>query len=218
MKTVLGPNRTDKSRHFALLHLLMIIDLLILKFISLCSILFGVSIQQAAWRLIRGIMPILWESYPDARLWIVGQQPGAKLKAQSDGERIVVTGRVEDVRPYLSGASVGCVPLSAGSGTKYKVLEALSAGMPLVCTPLAIEGLELEDGKHLLLGNDDKELASALMRLLEQPDLGKEITCQGNEWVQQRYSWDVILPRMDGWLDALKAMPFRRDGSEGGFA
>jgi len=171
--------------------------------------------QQAAWRLIRGIMPILWESYPDTRLWIVGQQPGAKLKAQSDGERIVVTGRVEDVRPYLAGASAGCVPLSAGSGTKYKVLEALSAGMPLVCTPLAIEGLELEDGKHLLLGNDDKELATALMRLLEQPDLVKEITSQGNEWVKQRYAWDAILPRMDGWLDALKAMPLHRGGNGG---
>jgi len=165
--------------------------------------------QQAAWRLIRGIMPVLWERYPDARLWIVGQQPGKKLKAQSDGERIVVTGRVEDVRPYLARASAGCVPLSAGSGTKYKVLEALSAGMPLVCTTLAIEGLELEDGKHLLLGDNDEELASALMRLLEQRDLVKELTRQGHEWVKRRYPWDAILSRMDGWLDALKSMPLR---------
>jgi glycosyltransferase involved in cell wall biosynthesis/GT2 family glycosyltransferase len=170
--------------------------------------------QQAAWRLIRGIMPIVWKKYPEARLWIVGQQPGPKLEAQSDGKRIVVTGRVEDIRPYLAGASVGCVPLSAGSGTKYKVLEALSVGMSLVCTPLSIEGLELEDGKHLLLGDDDKELAAALMRLLEQPELVKEITGQGNDWVKQRYAWDVILPRMDGWLDALRAMPLRRDGSK----
>ncbi len=174
--------------------------------------------QQAAWRLIRGIMPIVWKKYPEARLWIVGQQPGPKLEAQSDGKRIVVTGRVEDIRPYLAGASVGCVPLLAGSGTKYKVLEALSAGMPLVCTPLSIEGLELEDGKHLLLGDDDKELAAALMRLLEKPELIKEITRQGNEWVKQRYAWDVILPRMDSWLDALRAMPLRRDGSGGGVA
>ena len=174
--------------------------------------------QQAAWRLIRGIMPIVWKKYPEARLWIVGQQPGPELEAQSDGQRIVVTGRVDDIRPYLASASVGCVPLSAGSGTKYKVLEALSAGMPLVCTPLSIEGLELEEGKHLLLGNDDEEVASALMRLLEQPDLVKEITRQGNEWVKQRYAWDVILPRMDGWLDALRAMPLRRDGSGGGVA
>jgi glycosyltransferase involved in cell wall biosynthesis len=90
--------------------------------------------------------------------------------------------------------------------------------MPLVCTPLSIEGLELEDGKHLLLGDDDKELAAALMRLLEQPELVKEITGQGNDWVKQRYAWDAILPRMDGWLDALRAMPLRRDGSGGGFA
>ena len=73
-------------------------------------------------------MPIVWKKYPEARLWIVGQQPGPKLEAQSDGKRIVVTGRVEDIRPYLAGASAGCVPLSAGSGTKYKVLEALSGG------------------------------------------------------------------------------------------
>lgn len=172
--------------------------------------------QQAAWRLIRGIMPIVWTKYPEARLWIVGQQPGLELEAQSNGQRIVVTGRVEDIRPYLAGASVGCVPLSAGSGTKYKVLEALSAGVPLVCTPLSIEGLELEDGKHLLLGDDDEELAEALMRLLEQPDLVKEITGHGNDWVKQRYAWDVILPRMDGWLDAMRAMPFRRNGSKGG--
>jgi glycosyltransferase involved in cell wall biosynthesis len=130
----------------------------------------------------------------------------------------VVTGRVEDIRPYLAGASVGCVPLSAGSGTKYKVLEALSVGMSLVCTPLSIEGLELEDGKHLLLGDDDEELAAALMRLLEQPELVKEITGQGNDWVKQRYAWDVILPRMDGWLDTLAAMPRRQNGSGEGYA
>lgn len=163
--------------------------------------------QQAAWRLIRGIMPIVWEKFPNARLWIVGQQPGAKLASQSDGERIVVTGRVEDVRPYLAGASAGCVPLSAGSGTKYKVLEAMSAGMPLVCTPLAAEGLELEDGKHLLLGDEDKNLASGLMRLLQDPVLVKKIAQQGREWVKARYAWDVILPRMDPWLDSLKSMP-----------
>ena len=71
--------------------------------------------------------------------------------------------------------------------------EALSADMPLVYTPLSIEGLELENEKHLLLGDEDEELASALMRLLEQSHLVKEITRQGHEWVQQRYAWDVIL-------------------------
>ena len=66
------------------------------------------------------------------------------------------------------------------------------------------------------MGNDDEELASTLMRLLEQPELVKELTRQGNEWVKQRYAWDAILLRMNGWLDTLAAMPRRQNGSAGG--
>ncbi len=66
------------------------------------------------------------------------------------------------------------------------------------------------------MGNDDEELASTLMRLLEQPELVKEITGQGNDWVKQRYAWDAILPRMDGWLDMLSGMPRRQNGNGGG--
>ncbi len=68
------------------------------------------------------------------------------------------------------------------------------------------------------MGNDDEELASTLMRLLEQPELVKDLTRQGNDWVKQRYAWDAILPRMDGWLDMLSDMPRRQNGSGGGSA
>src|SRR6202007_1921099 len=125
--------------------------------------------QQAAWRLIRQIMPIVRQRYPHACLWVVGQRPDAALLAESDGIRVVVTGKVDDVRPYLAQASVACVPLISGSGTKYKVLEALSAGVPMVCSPLAIEGLELEDGRHVLLGRSDAEMAAAIAQLLDNP-------------------------------------------------
>jgi glycosyltransferase involved in cell wall biosynthesis len=165
--------------------------------------------EQAAWRLIRRIMPLLRRTHPAARLTIVGQQPTPLLAAQSDGKATVVAGRVKDVRPFLAEASVGCVPLLAGSGTKYKVLEALSAGLPLVCSPVALEGLDLAPGQHLLVAESDADIASALARLLDDRGLSTRLAGQGRARIEARYAWEANLPRLDGWLDALAALPPR---------
>jgi glycosyltransferase involved in cell wall biosynthesis len=165
--------------------------------------------QQAAWRLIRQIMPLVRQRYPNASLWIVGQSPDAALLEESDGTRVVVTGKVDDVRPYLAHASLACVPLISGSGTKYKVLEALSAGVPMVCSPLAIEGLDIEVDKHVLVGQSDAELAAAIVRLLDDPDLAVNLARQGRELVERHYTWDVNLARLDDWLDEIIALPRR---------
>ena len=156
-------------------------------------------------------MPLVRRSHPDARLSIVGQQPGRALSAQADGRTTIVAGRVADVRPYLAEASLGCVPLLAGSGTKYKVLEALSAGVPLVCSPVAVEGLDLRAGQHLLLGESDEEIAAAIVRLLGEPQLAATLARQGRMHVQQRYAWEANLPRLDGWLPELARLPPRVD-------
>ncbi|RUT07599.1 hypothetical protein DSM106972_018590 [Dulcicalothrix desertica PCC 7102] len=163
--------------------------------------------QQAAWRLIRQIMPLVRKQYPNARLWIVGQYPDTQLIAQHDGRKIIVTGKVEDVRPYLAQASVLCVPLISGSGTKYKILEALSAGVPTVCTPLAQEGLNLEDGKEILVGKTDQELAARVIRLLNNPELAATLASSGRQVVEQQYTWDSNLKKIDDWLEFLKTIP-----------
>jgi glycosyltransferase involved in cell wall biosynthesis len=164
---------------------------------------------QAAIRLVRDVMPAVWGARPDAQVVIVGDGPPPEVQAEARPDRVMVTGRVPDVRPYLAGAWVGCVPLLAGSGTKYKVLEALSAGVPLVCSPLAAEGLELEADRDLALGATDGELARAVLRLLEHPDAAREMARRGRRRVEERYAWDVNLPRLSGWLDWLKREPPR---------
>ena len=175
-----------------------------------------VSNQQAAWRLIQRIMPLVWQRYPDACLSIVGQEPEPALCAQSDGQWIVVTGRVDDVRPYLANASVACVPLISGSGTKYKVLEALSAGVPVVCSPLAVEGLNLENGQHVLLGQSDAELAAAIMWLIEAPELAAGLARRGRALVERQYAWDVNLVCLDDWLAMLASLPRRNESKTPG--
>jgi glycosyltransferase involved in cell wall biosynthesis len=164
---------------------------------------------QAALRLLRRIMPRVWAALPDAEVVVLGAGPPPELVAEGRGDRVRVTGRVDDVRPYLAEARVGCFPLLAGSGTKYKVLEALSAGLPLVCSPLAAEGLELEHETHLLVAERDEEIAAGLVRLIGDAALGRRLAGRGRAQVERRYAWSVNLPRIGAWLDWLREAPAR---------
>lgn len=165
---------------------------------------------QAALRLLRGIMPRLWAQVPDAEVVVLGAGPPPDLLAESRGDRVRVTGLVEDVRPYLAEAWVGCFPLLAGSGTKYKVLEALSAGLPLVCTPLAAEGLALEHASHLLVAESDEDIAAGLARVIRESPLAGALAERGRAQVERSYAWSVNLPRVGAWLDWLRGEPTGR--------
>jgi glycosyltransferase involved in cell wall biosynthesis len=164
---------------------------------------------QAAVRLVRGVMPVVWRQRPDTQVVIVGDGPPPEVEAEARPGRVMVTGRVGDVRPHLAKAWVACVPLLAGSGTKYKVLEALSAGVPLVCSPLAAEGLDLEPGRHLALGASDDDLGREVVRLLDDAEAARALAQRGRQRVEERYAWDVNLPRLSGWLDWLRREPPR---------
>jgi glycosyltransferase involved in cell wall biosynthesis len=149
---------------------------------------------------------------PDARLVLVGQFPDADLVARASPPLDVVTGMVEDVRTHLAEATVCCIPLAAGSGTKYKVLEALSAGVPVVCTSLALEGLDLQDGGHVVVAETDEAIASAVLGLVEDPGRAQALAVRARREVEARHSWDAVLPRLAPWLAALRALPRRTVG------
>jgi glycosyltransferase involved in cell wall biosynthesis len=160
----------------------------------------------AAMRLVERVMPLVWRVVPEAHVWIVGQQPDPELLAHSDGHRIFVTGKVESVRPYLDRCWVVCVPLEMGSGTKYKVLEALAAGAPVVCTPLAAEGLNLAD-EQALIRESDVELADAISWVLRNRDRAASMSQRARILIEQQYAWDVILTKLEPWLDRIAALP-----------
>jgi glycosyltransferase involved in cell wall biosynthesis len=163
----------------------------------------------AAVRLLDGIMPRVWQRRPDARLTIVGQGPDPALLARDDGARVRVVGRVADVRPYLARAHALCVPLRVGSGTKLKVLEALSAGVPVVCTPVAAEGLDLAADEHLLVRETDADLARAMLDVIDDRALADRLARAGRARVAARYAWDANLAPLAGWLEALRRAPAR---------
>ena len=162
----------------------------------------------AATRLVERIMPLVWESAPDAQVWIVGQQPHPDLLRRGDGRRVFVTGKVPSVLPYLHQCRVVCAPIEMGSGTKYKILEALSAGAPVVCTPLALEGLDLTN-EHVALGRTDAELAEAVLGALRDPESAALRAKRGRAAIETTYAWDVVLAKLEPWLDRIAVLPRR---------
>jgi glycosyltransferase involved in cell wall biosynthesis len=164
---------------------------------------------DGARRLLKEVMPLVRAALPDVRVTVVGDGPPDDLRGLHDGVRTVVTGRVDDVRPFLADAHVACYPLVSGSGTKFKVVEALSAGVPVVASPIAADGIEVEPGTHLAVAATDRALADAVIALLTAPEAAERMASAGRARVVARYAWDAVLPPLGPWLDALRARPRR---------
>ena len=165
--------------------------------------------DEASKRLIKQIMPIVRRKYPTARLWIVGQCPSIDLINLSDNVLNIVTGSVPDIRPYMDNATVTCIPLQTGSGTKYKILEAASLGVPIVCTSLSLEGLNLNGKDHVISGETDLELAEGIINVIGNPTSRISATQKASELIQREYSWNTNLAKIEPYLVKLKSLPIR---------
>jgi glycosyltransferase involved in cell wall biosynthesis len=141
------------------------------------------------------VMPRVWRSIPGATLYIVGQHPAGKVRRLAS-ERVIVTGRVEDVRPYVAGASVYVAPIRFGSGTHLKVLEALAMAKPLVATSRGAQALELTSGRDCLIADEPAEMAEGIVRLLTKPETARALGEAGRVHVVQHHDWSIYAGMM----------------------
>lgn len=149
------------------------------------------------------VLPRLADRYPGLEFRVVGQSPDARLLdlARRD-DRVHVTGRVEDVRPYIVDSTVVAVPLRAGGGTRLKILEALALGMPVVSTSIGAEGLEFVDGRDLLIADSAGAFTAAIERLIDDPAYARRLGQSGRAAVIEKYSWPSIESALGGQLVA----------------
>lgn len=141
------------------------------------------------------VFPRLKMVVPQARLSIVGRRPPEEILAYRSPD-VLVTGAVDDVRPYLESAAVVVVPLRLGSGTRLKILEAMAMGKAVVSTTLGAEGIDVVAGKNILLADDPATFASQIRRLLENPSLAARLGAAGRRLVVERYSWRSSVERL----------------------
>lgn len=123
---------------------------------------------------------------PETTFLLVGSHPPAL-----DTPNVRALGFVEDLSDVFPQAAVCVAPLTQGSGTRLKVLTYLAAGKAVVATRKAVEGLAVEDGRHLLLREKPAEFAEAVQDLLEDPARRASLGRTGRELVEASYDWRV---------------------------
>jgi glycosyltransferase involved in cell wall biosynthesis len=138
------------------------------------------------------LWPRLRATRPGVRLRVTGRATPEQIAALPAAEGVEFTGYLDDVRPAVARAWAEVVPLRKGGGTRLKVLEALALGTPIVSTSKGVEGLELEDGRHVLVADTADTFAAATERLLGQPELRARLGAAGRQVVRERYDWRAI--------------------------
>ncbi|HEY0424060.1 MAG TPA: glycosyltransferase, partial [Rhodopila sp.] len=117
---------------------------------------------------------------------------------------VFVTGRVPDVRPYIAHATAGVAPMRIARGIQNKVLEAMSLGKPVVLTSGALEGIEAEPGKEIILADTIEAFAASCSRLATSND-GASIGAAARTRVLRDYDWSARLRRFDDLLRPMSA-------------
>ena len=143
---------------------------------------------EAAERLMRRILPRVRAKCPEVVLRIVGANLPDRWQGR-DAEGLVVSPDVADVGPFLDRAAVVMAPLSIGGGMRVKVMEALAAGKAVVATPLALEGLAVEDGDQVRIGRTDAELAEAAVELLGDAERRGALGRRARSWAVTALDW-----------------------------
>ena len=148
----------------------------------------------------RDILPLIRAEEPDASLSIVGRTPTPAVKRLAEDRGVRVTGRVDDVRPYMKDAAVYVVPLRIGGGTRLKIFEAMAMGKALVSTTVGAEGLPVTDGEHLTIADEPNTFARAVVRLLRDAERRAQLETAARALVVERYDWSAVAGELEAAL------------------
>jgi sugar transferase (PEP-CTERM/EpsH1 system associated) len=142
---------------------------------------------------VKDVLPRIHASMPDTTLTIVGRNPPPSILALAEGDRrLIVTGSVPDVRPFMEQAAVFVVPLRVGGGTRLKIFEALAMEKPLVSTTIGAEGLPIRDGAHFVIADRADGFADAVIGLLADAPRASRLARCGAELVRSEFGWDRV--------------------------
>ncbi|MGE5222655.1 MAG: glycosyltransferase family 4 protein [Omnitrophica WOR_2 bacterium] len=155
------------------------------------SFKFNPNFEAMQWFL-KEVYPLVSASVSDVRLAITGDPAGRPLTL---AQGVTLTGFLEDIRPLVASSWACLAPIHTGGGTRLKIIEAMALKTPVIATSKGAEGIEIQNGKNILIADTPKAFAQAVIELLKNPDLRRELSTNAFRLVQEKYDWAVVMPR-----------------------
>lgn len=153
---------------------------------------------------LREVYPRIRRAAQNASLSIVGRNPSARMRSlAAHYPDVDITGRVEDVRPYLSEAEVVIVPLRVGGGTRIKIPEAMAMAKPVVSTTIGAEGLPFRNGRELLIADQPEDFAESVVTLLHDHAMRQATSVAARKIVVEKHGWEAVVDVVESNLREL---------------
>ena len=152
--------------------------------------------REAVKILIEEIWPKIIKEIPDSLLWIVGRSPPKEIIALNSNN-IKVSSNILNIQDAYKLADVLLAPIYGPGGTRYKILESMASGLPVVTTSIGIEGLGAHNGKEALIGENSNDLAKKTIQVLTNPELYKKLVVNARTFVEAHYNWGTISDSLD---------------------
>ncbi len=158
------------------------------------------------------VLPLVRARVPDVRFDLVGREPVDEALALGQRPAIEVHADVPCMVPWLARARIVVVPLSIGTGTRLKALEAMATARPVVGTTIGLQGLGAIDRVHARVADEPSVMADAIVDLLTSSGRAQALGAAGRRLVEQRFPWTMLAERFaDGVESARLAKQARND-------
>lgn len=138
----------------------------------------------------RDIFPKILAKSPQAEFHIIGAQPDAQIRDLTGMPQVFLSADLPDLREAVGSGTVYVCPMRYGSGVKNKLLEAMALGVPVVCYPNAMRGIECMPDKHFLEAKDVESFAACVLALIASPLRAKALAEAARAFVSENYSWE----------------------------
>ncbi len=154
--------------------------------------------RQGVKYFIENIYPHIMRKTKDFTFYVVGRDPTPDLiQLCRDKPNITVTGEVDDIRDYLAKAKLFVCPLKTGAGVQNKVLEAMSAGIPVLTTSIVNDPIGAVESESVVVRNQDQEFADAAVDLLSDQNKLEDLRQSARSFVEENYEWDRLNQKLE---------------------
>lgn len=149
------------------------------------------------------IWPWIKSQHPEIKFYVVGQGPPPEIQSLSKDDTVIVTGLVDDVRPYLKKGRVFVCPVRLGGGFRGKILEAMAVGTPVVSSPLGAEGVPAVQRQNIIEADNPEEFARGIIDLMNDDKLFERIRKNARKLVEEKFAWEKGVEIMEGVLEKM---------------